>query len=37
LSADRIEFWQHGEHRIHDRVEYLLRADGSWSRRRLNP
>jgi pyridoxamine 5'-phosphate oxidase len=37
LSADRIEFWQHGEHRIHDRVDYRLQADGSWSRRRLNP
>lgn len=37
LSADHIEFWQHGEHRIHDRVEYRRRADGSWSRGRLNP
>ncbi len=37
LSADRVEFWQHGAHRIHDRVEYLLEDDGSWSRRRLNP
>lgn len=36
LHADRIEFWQHGESRLHDRIEYL-RGDGGWTRRRLNP
>lgn len=31
-----VEFWLHGEHRLHDRVEY--RADGgAWVRRRLAP
>lgn len=36
VVADRIEFWQAGEYRLHDRFEYR-RVDGGWSVRRLNP
>lgn len=36
LHPDRMEFWQHGENRLHDRVEYV--RDGTrWSRHLLNP
>jgi len=32
------EFWQGGEHRLHDRFEYLRTApSGSWRSRRLQP
>jgi pyridoxamine 5'-phosphate oxidase len=37
LLADRFEFWLSREDRLHDRVEYQAEADGSWSRRRLQP
>lgn len=37
LDADRIEFWQHGGNRLHDRVEYTREPNGRWSRRLLNP
>ncbi|MCY0964626.1 pyridoxamine 5'-phosphate oxidase [Parathalassolituus penaei] len=37
LVPSRIEFWQGGEHRLHDRVEYRRQADGSWKIQRLNP
>ncbi|MDK1288563.1 pyridoxamine 5'-phosphate oxidase [Pseudoalteromonas umbrosa] len=33
----KIEFWQGGEHRLHDRFMYVKQADGSWSIERLNP
>ena len=37
----RIEFWQGGERRLHDRIEYTLTdsagADAEWTRRRLAP
>ena len=33
----RIEFWQQGEDRLHDRFVYLREEDASWSRRRLAP
>lgn len=33
----RIEFWQGGEHRLHDRLEYRLDEQGIWQRQRLNP
>ena len=36
LVPERVEFWQGGEHRLHDRVEYRLQ-DGSWMIQRLNP
>ncbi|WP_028292931.1 pyridoxamine 5'-phosphate oxidase [Oceanobacter kriegii] len=36
LIPERVEFWQGGEYRLHDRVEYRL-ADGEWAIQRLNP
>ena len=32
-----IEFWQGGEFRLHDRMRYRRRRDGSWSVDRLSP
>lgn len=32
-----IEFWQGGQHRLHDRFQYRLAADGSWQIERLEP
>ncbi len=32
----RIEFWQGGKHRLHDRIEYTVDGD-KWSRIRLAP
>ena len=36
VVPDAYEFWQHGEHRLHDRVRYE-RANGGWRRERLAP
>jgi pyridoxamine 5'-phosphate oxidase len=36
LLPDRIELWQHGEDRLHDRFAYE-RSGGSWTRSRLSP
>ena len=36
LSPERFEFWQGGEARLHDRLEYLHDAQG-WTKQRLNP
>ncbi len=33
----RIEFWQGGKNRLHDRIEYKLSDDDSWQRQRLAP
>jgi pyridoxamine 5'-phosphate oxidase len=33
----RIEFWQGRSSRLHDRIEYILSEDGSWSTSRLAP
>jgi len=33
----KIEFWQGGEHRLHDRFMYIRQADDSWQIERLNP
>ena len=33
----RIEFWQGGKNRLHDRIEYQLSSDQSWQRQRLSP
>ena len=33
----RIEFWQGGEHRLHDRFEYRLLEGGDWSIEQLQP
>ena len=32
-----IEFWQGGEHRLHDRFQYLIQEDGNWDIQRLAP
>jgi pyridoxamine 5'-phosphate oxidase len=32
-----LEFWQGRASRLHDRLEYVRQADGSWLRRRLAP
>jgi pyridoxamine 5'-phosphate oxidase len=36
LKPDRIEFWQGGPGRLHDRLNYLKTANG-WKRERLAP
>ncbi|HMO13102.1 MAG TPA: pyridoxamine 5'-phosphate oxidase [Pirellulaceae bacterium] len=37
LKPDRFEFWQGRFNRLHDRVQYIIGADGGWSRRYLHP
>lgn len=37
VEPHQIEFWQGGEHRLHDRFEYNKQDDGSWSTQRLMP
>jgi pyridoxamine 5'-phosphate oxidase len=37
LVPERIEFWQGRRSRFHDRIVYMLQADGSWTRQRLQP
>ena len=37
IRPEQIEFWQGGEHRLHDRFEYTKQTDGSWTIQRLNP
>lgn len=37
VKPTRIEFWQGGANRLHDRVEYRLADDGQWQIQRLNP
>jgi pyridoxamine 5'-phosphate oxidase len=37
MRADRIEFWQGREHRLHDRIDYRRTADGGWQIQRLAP
>jgi len=36
LRPEAIEFWEHRENRLHDRLAYV-RAAGSWRRERLAP
>jgi pyridoxamine 5'-phosphate oxidase len=36
IRAERIELWRNGEHRLHDRFEYVRGEDG-WQARRLAP
>ncbi|MFC3031929.1 pyridoxamine 5'-phosphate oxidase [Pseudoalteromonas fenneropenaei] len=37
VVPSKIEFWQGGEHRLHDRFMYQKQADGTWQIERLNP
>ena len=37
VLPQQIEFWQGGEHRLHDRFLYQLQADTSWSIEQLQP
>jgi pyridoxamine 5'-phosphate oxidase len=37
LKPERIEFWQGGAGRLHDRFEYAKQPDGSWKIQRLSP
>ena len=37
LLAERIEFWEGGEDRLHDRRCHVRRSDGSWYVRQLAP
>ena len=36
LQAEMFEFWQGGQHRMHDRIRYRLK-EGNWRRDRLAP
>jgi pyridoxamine 5'-phosphate oxidase len=37
VKPHEIEFWQGGPHRLHDRFQYKLQADGQWTIQRLEP
>jgi pyridoxamine 5'-phosphate oxidase len=37
LTPDRLEFWRHREHRLHDRIEYRKGKNGRWAVQRLAP
>lgn len=37
IKPESIEFWQGGEHRLHDRFLFVKQEDGSWSVERLAP
>jgi pyridoxamine 5'-phosphate oxidase len=37
VEADEFEFWQGGEHRLHDRFQYLRLESGGWEIARLAP
>jgi pyridoxamine 5'-phosphate oxidase len=37
VHPSEIEFWQGGAFRLHDRLRYRRRRDGSWSMDRLSP
>jgi pyridoxamine 5'-phosphate oxidase len=37
VVPDEIEFWQHREDRLHDRLRYAHTVDGTWSIDRLQP
>jgi pyridoxamine 5'-phosphate oxidase len=37
VQPDEIEFWQHREDRLHDRLRYARAADGTWRIDRLQP
>ncbi|MGQ0737307.1 MAG: pyridoxamine 5'-phosphate oxidase [Acidobacteriota bacterium] len=37
LAPEQVEFWQGRPSRLHDRILYTRRPDGTWSRARLAP
>jgi len=37
LSVDRIEFWQGRASRLHDRIQFNLSANDTWTAQRLQP
>ncbi len=37
VRPDEIEFWQQGEHRLHDRLRYRRSGTGPWKMERLAP
>lgn len=37
VRPQQIEFWQGGQHRLHDRFEYTLQAGAQWNVERLAP
>ncbi len=37
VKPHKIEFWQGGEHRLHDRFEYTKDSQNNWSSQRLMP
>jgi pyridoxamine 5'-phosphate oxidase len=37
VTPERIEFWQHRNDRLHDRLLYTRQPDGSWQIERLAP
>ena len=37
LAPERLEFWQHREDRLHDRLRYSRAEDGGWRIERLAP
>lgn len=37
VLPDRMEFWQGGEHRLHDRFQYVLQPGGHWAIEQLQP
>ncbi|EAQ98669.1 pyridoxamine 5'-phosphate oxidase [Congregibacter litoralis] len=37
IQPERIEFWQGGEHRLHDRFRYERGGDGGWQVTQLQP
>jgi pyridoxamine 5'-phosphate oxidase len=37
LLPDTYEFWQHRENRLHDRLRFRRRDDGTWLLERLSP
>lgn len=36
VVPEAVEFWQHDDHRLHDRIRYARAGDG-WTRERLGP
>ncbi|WP_330458433.1 pyridoxamine 5'-phosphate oxidase [Streptomyces sp. NBC_00820] len=37
VAPEAVEFWQGRENRLHDRLRYTARPDGSWHAERLSP